>query len=358
MLEFLDALMKDIDSYKSIEKKTNVFQAISDIYYRENMHSDIIAYYLTNKIPKKCLIEWINKEKDLDINFNSYSNGEIIREQFRIDILIYSNDKKRAIIIENKSNGADDQDKQLPRYFELLTGEGIIVECILYLNKNHIKEPDISGWTKEEEHSIKKILLPTQLVGINSFSNNVVNKTIQESTDVRLIGLSHEIKSLFNNLVYGGINMEDLSAFVKELNKDGNFDKLKTAVKAYNDLPEYLRDYYKEYLDREKENGNINKKYRIGTYKETCLYVDQIFIDNVEYGFDIWFSQNYIDFSFLTRDYDNYDFEKVKEKMGKQWAFGNKIPDDRYRFEYEDILNEKEVKQLILKIINSFSNFI
>ena len=67
---------------------------------------------------------------------------------------------------------------------------------------------------------------------------------------------------------------------------------------------------------------------------------------------------NYIDFSFLTRDYDNYDFEKVKEKMGKQWAFGNKIPDDRYRFEYEDILNEKEVKQLILKIINSFSNFI
>ena len=60
----------------------NIFELISDIYYRENFHSDIIAQLLKNEIILKNFLKFIG------VNENAYKNAEVEREESKIDILI------------------------------------------------------------------------------------------------------------------------------------------------------------------------------------------------------------------------------------------------------------------------------
>ncbi|WP_059370407.1 PD-(D/E)XK nuclease family protein [Treponema endosymbiont of Eucomonympha sp.] len=130
MLEFLEKVSKPIKNYRNKYTYKSVFKEISDYFYRENYHSDILAYYLQFEVVKKYFFEWINKNIENKIIFEEYNNGEIVREQDRIDILLYNNYQDRAIIIENKSNNANDQFNQLFRYYKVLSNRKIKVDAI------------------------------------------------------------------------------------------------------------------------------------------------------------------------------------------------------------------------------------
>ena len=60
----------------------NIFELISDIYYRENFHSDIIAQLFKNEIILKNFLKFIGA------NESAYKNAEVEREESKIDILI------------------------------------------------------------------------------------------------------------------------------------------------------------------------------------------------------------------------------------------------------------------------------
>ena len=60
----------------------NIFELISDIYYRENFHSDIIAQLLKNEIILKNFLKFIGA------NESAYKKAEVEREESKIDILI------------------------------------------------------------------------------------------------------------------------------------------------------------------------------------------------------------------------------------------------------------------------------
>jgi len=177
-VEILEKLSRSVMLYKSSQINRNVFSSISDVFYRENLHSDIIAYYLESELAKRKFIEWINEQlqkKDLEpdkkheLVFEEYMSGKIVREDAGIDILLYSNDEKKAIIIENKSNEAADQYRQLPNYVGSLIKQNITIEAILYLNKNHLKQPDKTGWKQNEIECIDSKLVSAQLLGDTSF---------------------------------------------------------------------------------------------------------------------------------------------------------------------------------------------
>lgn len=73
----------------------NVFYLISDLYYRENFHSDIIAFLLdtTEKHGNgdKFLSAFISFLQDIGckrINQKDYKDATAVREENRIDILV------------------------------------------------------------------------------------------------------------------------------------------------------------------------------------------------------------------------------------------------------------------------------
>lgn len=139
------------------EKSTagfNIFNLISEKYYYENLHSDIISVFLNVEGQHKerdkflnvflCLLQRIKPELDLDSE--DFTCTKISREMHHIDILIQDDRTGKAIIIENKINNASDTNRQLPTYVEKIGEEN--VSAIVYLPLDPKKRPDKTNCCK------------------------------------------------------------------------------------------------------------------------------------------------------------------------------------------------------------------
>jgi len=143
----------------SYNKNFSFFLTVSDQYKKENFHSDLLKVILNPKTIQigspnhlQNFLEIIGLGKKAfgnELSIKKYVQVE--REEHRVDLLIkYNNPKsKKAIIIENKINNAEDQENQLARYYKKLTEEGYTVVSIPYITKFGGKIPDYNSWDKE-----------------------------------------------------------------------------------------------------------------------------------------------------------------------------------------------------------------
>lgn len=143
----------------------NAFALISDVYHRENFHSDVIKALLdpTEEHDQKSLfllkfIEFLRRQHHIDIAAGNYQTARIAREEGRIDVLMYDPTSKRAVIIENKINNASDMDRQVIRYLEKVESWNYTCDAIIYLTLDSIKTPEMEGWTENERSKITKLL--------------------------------------------------------------------------------------------------------------------------------------------------------------------------------------------------------
>lgn len=153
---------------QAVDIGLNLFVLISDIYHRENFHSDILKVLLDPTSPHKegdkylrLFLEFVTfKMPGLDIDPADYIGAAVLREQGRIDLLILGGKpRNKAIIIENKMNGAPDRPQQLPRYLQYVKDKGGDCQAIVYLRLNRLQHPDTTGWTEAQQTEIKEKLL-------------------------------------------------------------------------------------------------------------------------------------------------------------------------------------------------------
>ena len=208
----------------------NIFELISDIYYRENFHSDIIAKLFENEIVLKNFLDFIGVDK------SKYENCEVNREESKIDILIKT--EKNCIIVENKLNWAKDMPEQLFRYYGICKDNyGLEVDKIVYLSPN--------SWKQPEEQSIKEI--PKELIKTiigydgenNDFYTMVLQKSLEEMNNKepkewRLL-LEHYLKILRKT---GVTKMDTLTKkFYEKIKEEPQeYEKIKLIVNMYNNL--------------------------------------------------------------------------------------------------------------------------
>lgn len=254
----------------------NIFELISDIYYRENFHSDIIAQLLRNEIILKNFLDFIGVDK------SKYENCEVEREESKIDILIKT--EKNCIIVENKLNWAKDMPEQLFRYYnECKNNKKLEVDKIVYLSPN--------SWKQPEEQSIKEI--PKELIktiigydGENEdFYTMVLEKSLEEMNNKepkewRLL-LEHYLKILRQT---GETKMDKLTKeFYDKIVNDGKeYEKIELIATMYNDLTKTRinnlistfsgENYNNEcfYRDFYSEKRGLN--YAIYIYANDCKY--------------------------------------------------------------------------------------
>lgn len=208
----------------------NIFELISDIYYRENFHSDIIAQLLRNEIILKNFLDFIGVDK------SKYENCEVEREESKIDILIKT--EKNCVIVENKLNWAKDMPEQLFRYYGICKDNyGLEVDKIVYLSPN--------SWKQPEEQSIKEI--PKELIKIivgydgenNDFYTMVLQKSLEEMNNKEpkewLLLLEHYLKILRQT---GVTKMDTLTKkFYEKIKEEPQeYEKIKLIVDMYNNL--------------------------------------------------------------------------------------------------------------------------
>lgn len=147
----------------------NILLAASDLFYRENFHSQVLAFIFSNSQDSISeFIHYINKCNGKLIKESNYKMVNVLTEDGRIDILIYDKQSKHCIIIENKINDARDMERQLPRYIEYMHKQDYIVDALIYYSLDGRKEIDDSSWTMQD----KKMVSEMNLVRIAAVGNS------------------------------------------------------------------------------------------------------------------------------------------------------------------------------------------
>lgn len=246
----------------------NILKVISEKYYTEDFHSDIIKQLLKNKAFLNPFLSFI------DVDYKEYKDCKVLREnginsgkdgRGRIDILIKDEKRKRAVIIENKINWAGDTYKQLKKYYVYVYKElNLKVDRIVYLVPDSGKIP--------ENQSIDGI--PKKLIKIavgydgggNDFYTQCVKKGIKNlksnSKKEWFILAEHYLQILKEK---GGSKMSSLEKdFYEDIKaKNENLEKTHLMADIYNDynkgdfkMEVLEKDFYESLINN---NGELDK---------------------------------------------------------------------------------------------------
>lgn len=261
--------------------KFTFFELISDLYYREKFHSDILFSILNKNTPDigrdyflKLFLDYLgipievfNPEKEYTIKLEQptgkiQKNEEDLGKKGFIDVFIYND--SQALIIENKINYAPDMENQLVRYMKYVEEELEIKKyAVIYLtltdDKN--KKPPISSYSKEFNYYSEKlrnvnekVLYECYAVGENSFSNtflkNCLNRLRMENNSQIASVFLEQYKILLDH--EGGysymenLERETLESIIFDEKKEKlaeDFFDLWTNYKNGNVSPELIKNY-------------------------------------------------------------------------------------------------------------------
>ena len=325
----------------------NIFELISDIYYRENFHSDIIAQLLRNEIILKNFLDFIGVDK------SKYENCEVEREESKIDILIKT--EKNCIIVENKLNWAGDMPEQLFRYYnECKNNKKLEVDKIVYLSPNSFKKPT--------EDSVKEI--PKELIKIiigydgenNDFYTMVLEKSLEEMNNKEskewLLLLEHYLKILRQT---GETKMDKLTKeFYDKIVNDGKeYEKIELIATMYNDLIKTRINNLASTFSG--ENYNNECFYRdFYSEKRGISYAIDIYANDYKYSYLQLFSreENEVDNSPKSRKKWEQDNKDIENWLKEHKLFDGFYFDDwRWTKDFKFPEDEKALYEFAKKLI-------
>ena len=272
----------------------NAFTLVSDLYRRENFHSDVIKALLDPKEKHKqkekylyLFIDLLNKlhPAHFIIDKNNFQNTIVLREKQDIDILIKDETSKKAIIIENKINNAADTYRQLPKYYERVRLE-YEVQAIVYLPLDASKKPNKTDWTEDEIAQINKLLIIIPAYEKKSRPNlyeHWIVPSMLETQDIDSLFLLKQYGNLLKFLNTNNMDKISLEKFYETLKEEDNFKTSISIKNMLNDLPEYLairiEDKYKNHCYPFKS---------IWRYKGRDTVFDGFELGDLYFKLDIW----------------------------------------------------------------------
>ncbi|MBO6101928.1 MAG: PD-(D/E)XK nuclease family protein [Opitutales bacterium] len=336
------------EKQKTDEKlKFNIFSAISDVFYRENFHSDILCMLLKREEIFASLIKYLFG----DLYFEKINGDHVVSKEYstndgendgRIDIFIqYKVEKKgHCIILENKINKAVDQYRQLYRYYDHCRKNNT-VDKIIYLTFDKNEEPNFgNGYKGDETEKIKQLLWS---VDAENFCEKILNP--KNVKDENISSALIQYKNLINYIKGSSIMCANKEIY--ELVKEGKnrYKILKDFCEVFNNFTSYVaKDVFEEM--REK---NVVKILKNSLPNSVCnknfIFFDSAKIEdnreeykNINYGFRLEFCFELDSFSIQFRyyGYRGIDDAALKEIVDEKDIL-NKIEN----IFNENIFNEK-----------------
>lgn len=337
----------------------NVFRLVSDIYYRENFHSDIIGQLLNphgnhgegNKFLRLFikLIKAIKQE--INISLEDYDDAVVTREEGRIDILIKTPETQHAILIENKINNAGDMPRQLPRYKEYLDGKDYDVDAIVYLPLDDNKNPSMDDWSNEDKTKIKPLLVILPAYDKSGKLNLVDNWLYpSELTAKRLDTIStikqyaELVKTLNNNIM----DMLQLEKFYDMVLSEEKMKTAKSVRELLNNLPSYMAWRIKNmYLSKCSPFSDV------WIYNNRVAVFEEGLISDVPIVVDVACSEEGYDVDIFTRDSNRVnDFLQIKDTVTALCEHHSKREDNSRITRHFDFTNENGLCEFIDSLLS------
>lgn len=320
----------------------NAFYLVSDLYYRENFHSDIISFFLDTQEKHgvgsaflDVFIQMLNK-KGMSINPNYYRNAIAIREkEDRIDILIKSESAKRAIIIENKINNAVDMYRQIPRYYDFVTQNHYFVDAIVYIPLDSKKEPYKGDWTDEDKEKINPLLIIIPAYdrsgGIN-LVNNWLHPSILLSDNLNVVSTLRQYSSLIKKLNHNIMDTIVLDKFYNEVLLE-NMDNLEIAQSIrgmLNEMPQYLS---RRIFEKYRYNNRYKPFSKVDLWNDKsnyCVFFEKANIKEMPITIDVYCGDYGYELRLFMRGviFAEKDFDQLVEKVKSLSKFQKQIEEN------------------------------
>lgn len=308
-----DALVKlalQYDEYnrREVDCGFNLFNLISDTYYKENFHSDILKSLLdpTEKHREENLFlnlffVFINN-CGAKVNKNNYSNAKVYREQGKIDILIKDETTKKSIIIENKIYDAADMPRQLPRYYLKLVEDGYDVDSIIYLLLRKEQKPNMIDWTDEERKLIKDKLIVVNAYKErdNDLLNGWIYKCEKSTNNIDALFVLRQYGKLIQKLGGDIMNMPIMELFYEKMLEDSNFKTASSLKSLLEDLPSYRTE---RIVSKFKDNPAPFDHVHVWSGHNIAVF-ENITQNNYRFAIDILVEFDKYSFTFFERTFD------------------------------------------------------
>ncbi len=291
---------------RRVEIGFNLFELISDVYYRENLHSDILRALLDpegkHQMGGKYLrlfLEFL-RSQGAAVDVSQYEQAQVEREKGRIDVRILDQKSKRAIIVENKINDADDQPRQLPGYLEQVRNLGYNCDAIIYLRLNGLTRPDTSDWT-DEDHKLVQPLL-TVICAYDDSDRDLLSGWIRkcESASVGNPDAQHVLRQYGDLIKKLGGNVMNKPIMEKFFNIMVTGENLKTALSLRGMLDDLI--LYRVERIIEKFRNDLAPFNTIKNYLNCDAYFFGLHWQKAHLGIDIGVEPESYAFQFWDRE--------------------------------------------------------
>jgi hypothetical protein len=238
----------------------NIFQILRPSHDEVNLHSRFIFELLnpkgTHNLGNKFAKLFIDEVDVKDFDLEGY---EVYKEYKQIDVLLRNVGKKQAIIIENKIY-AEDQYKQIERYYETLLDEGYKEIHIIYLTLYGADPTEQSIGNLDATDIIK--------ISYQNNINNWIEKCIEVASKYPSLRETFiQYQKLINNLTGGNINQMEMKEIIEVLaENEQNILKAQLIGKNWTNIQKNIEWMFWEALeDKFKGYGVLNiEKYSKG----------------------------------------------------------------------------------------------
>lgn len=303
---------------KEIHPGFNLFILISDTYYKENFHSDILKSLLDqhenhNEGFKflKLFLEYLIK-RGAKINVKDFENSKIFRERGKIDILIKDDTTKKAIIVENKINGFFDMPRQIPRYHKYLTDSSYDVVAVAYLLLSEEKKPSIDDWKQEEIEAIlqKVVSISAYKESNDDLFNGWIIPCERVSQNADALFVLRQYGKLLEYLGGNKMNKPILEKFYASVVIEENFKTAISLKSMIEELPNYR-------IERIVDTfiGNPKPFYQFRKMSNSTARFEGLEIDNSKYAIEIVAEIDKYKLQFWDTNYKNTGDNPAKFKL-------------------------------------------
>jgi hypothetical protein len=293
--------------YGILEKDTfNIFEPLKN-YQREDFNEIILTQILNPKTKEIGNIKFLNifcKLLSEKVDY-SFGNDVAVKNQIGnmgygfIDILIF--DKKNAIIVESKINGAPDMPNQLARYFRYVENNlQKKVLAVVYIRPiyDDQKMPPLKTYEAEyasETARIKNVLVPVSIIDgkrkkdlCHTFLDACSDITTNEKARVYIQQYSELLKISGGNKMLTNVEKEMLKKLCSD---DESVKKLQMIGEIWDNRWEILASIIKDVL-YQKGFGPVGNDERC-TAKSIDEKISIVFTDfeNDDLGFGFWYNK-------------------------------------------------------------------
>ena len=246
---YYDEIIKKYESSNAkIESYSfNIFSISKYGSQLENFHSDVISEILNpdgkhgeKSLPAAEFLNYLNQFFRANIDLKDFENLCVYREIGKIDIILLDKISNKAIIIENKINGAPDMDDQLTRYHDWCVNNDYEVKSIVYLT--------LSGEKTAPQITSNNQIKPINISAFSNTQSDIVNgwikPLIEKCSSYYTKSFLNQYKLLLKYLGHDKMKNEYYSKFYDLADDMSTLKKIDALKILSDDIPAFRMDKF------------------------------------------------------------------------------------------------------------------